>query len=89
VKRLVADNVFDDADGRFHVLLNDEGQYSLWPVFLRIPGGWTVMLEDSDRQSALEYVEKAWTDMRPASLADELDAQAPADSPRRGLGGSM
>ena len=70
----MADSVFDDPRGRFQVLVNHEGQYSIWPAFLRIPGGWTVALDDADRQSALEYVEKAWTDMRPVSLAHELDA---------------
>jgi MbtH protein len=68
------DNVFDDPGCRFHVLVNHEDQYSIWPTFLPIPGGWTVVLDDCDRRSALECVEKAWTDMRPASLARELDA---------------
>ena len=79
------DSVFDDPGGRFKVLVNHEGQYSIWPAFLPIPGGWTVVLGDCDRQSALEYVEDAWTDMRPASLARELDA-TPLSGP--GAGGS-
>ncbi len=69
-------NVFDDPNGRFQVLINHEGQYSLWPTFLHIPDGWTLIVDDCDRQSALEYVEQAWTDMRPASLVRELDATA-------------
>ncbi|MGW3730031.1 MbtH family protein, partial [Streptomyces sp. NPDC000851] len=35
-------NPFDDADGRFLVLVNDEGQHSLWPSFADVPGGWTI-----------------------------------------------
>ncbi|MFF7730908.1 MbtH family protein [Streptomyces sp. NPDC008001] len=67
-------NPFDDDNGRFHVLVNDEGQHSLWPVFVAVPEGWTVALEDRDRAACLEYVEEHWTDMRPKSLAEAMDA---------------
>jgi MbtH protein len=74
-------NPFDDPDGRFLVLVNDEGQHSLWPVFADVPAGWTVVFgEDSpgdapgaDRAAALEYVEQHWTDMRPRSLVEEME----------------
>ena len=29
-------NPFDDEDGTFLVLLNDEEQYSLWPAFIDV-----------------------------------------------------
>jgi MbtH protein len=61
-------NPFDDEDGRFLALINDEGQYSLWPVFADVPAGWTVALEEGSRQAALDYIETNWTDMRPKSL---------------------
>ncbi|HET6704573.1 MULTISPECIES: MbtH family protein [unclassified Amycolatopsis] len=61
-------NPFDDADGTFHVLVNDENQHSLWPAFAEVPAGWTVVLRDATREAALAYVEENWTDMRPASL---------------------
>ncbi|WP_031469267.1 MbtH family protein [Sciscionella sediminilitoris] len=61
-------NPFDDEQGSFRVLVNAEGQHSLWPAFAENPAGWTVALEDTDRLSALAYVEEHWTDMRPASL---------------------
>jgi len=32
-------NPFDDDDGTFFVLVNDEGQHSLWPTFAGIPAG--------------------------------------------------
>lgn len=31
-------NPFDDNEGRFLVLVNDEGQHSLWPSFADVPG---------------------------------------------------
>ncbi|MFF8234947.1 MbtH family protein [Streptomyces caelestis] len=65
-------NPFDDPDGTFLVLVNDEGQYSLWPAFAEVPAGWTVALAETDRQSALDHIEKNWTDLRPRSLRDAM-----------------
>jgi MbtH protein len=61
-------NPFDNADGTFTVLVNDEGQHSLWPEFADVPAGWKVAHGPADRQSCLDYVEQNWTDMRPNSL---------------------
>ncbi|MGW7086044.1 MbtH family protein [Streptomyces sp. NPDC054871] len=61
-------NPFDNEDGTFHVLVNDEGQYSLWPSFAAVPDGWRVELEATDRGTAVAHVESNWTDMRPLSL---------------------
>ncbi len=33
-------NPFDDENGQFHVLVNDEDQHSLWPAFAEVPAGW-------------------------------------------------
>jgi MbtH protein len=63
------DNPFE-ADGNFHVLINDEGQYSLWPAFIDVPAGWSIVLEDTDRQACLDYIEQHWTDMRPRTLIE-------------------
>ncbi|MEU2901218.1 MbtH family protein [Streptomyces sp. NPDC001273] len=61
-------NPFENPDGTFLVLVNDEGQHSLWPSFAEVPAGWTVALGQNDRQTCLAYVEEHWTDMRPLSL---------------------
>ncbi|QUQ65768.1 MbtH family protein [Kutzneria sp. CA-103260] len=61
-------NPFDDQDGRFLVLANNEGQHCLWPVFAEVPGGWSVVHGEDSRQGSLDYVEQHWTDMRPVSL---------------------
>ncbi|GAA3994542.1 MbtH family protein [Streptomyces marokkonensis] len=66
-------NPFDDVDGRFRVLVNDEGQHSLWPSFAEVPGGWTTVFEENTRDACLEYVESNWTDLRPRSLAESMD----------------
>ncbi|WP_432151871.1 MbtH family protein [Streptomyces sp. bgisy029] len=62
-------NPFDNEDGVFHVLVNDEGQHSLWPAFVEVPAGWNVVVSDSSRQTCLDHIEENWTDLRPASLA--------------------
>jgi MbtH protein len=61
-------NPFDDPDGRYLVLVNEEQQYSLWPVFVDVPDGWRVAYPEDGRAACLEYIENAWTDMRPASI---------------------
>ncbi|WP_411128571.1 MbtH family protein [Streptomyces sp. x-19] len=67
------DNPFDDDNGTFHVLVNDENQHSLWPVFAEVPAGWTIVFGEASRQACLDYVEKNWTDMRPASLIRAME----------------
>src|SRR4051812_8062657 len=62
---VVMNTPFDDENGSFFVLVNDENQHSLWPTFADVPTGWQVAFGESDRQSCLDYVEKNWTDMRP------------------------
>ncbi|MCU1647078.1 MAG: Protein MbtH [Nocardia sp.] len=69
-------NPFDDEDAQFYVLVNEEGQHSLWPVFATIPGGWTIAHGPAPRWACLEYVESHWTDMRPKSLADFMASEA-------------
>lgn len=65
-------NPFENEDGRYYALVNDEGQYSLWPTFAEVPVGWTVAHGEDDRQACLDFIEKNWTDMRPRSLVEEM-----------------
>ncbi len=67
-------NPFDDDNGRFYVLVNDEDQHSLWPTFTEVPAGWRVVFGEDGRQECLAYVEENWTDMRPKSLQEAMAA---------------
>ncbi|MEV7116516.1 MbtH family protein [Streptomyces anulatus] len=67
-------NPFEDKDATYLVLVNDEGQHSLWPAFAEVPGGWQVVLKDAGHDAALAYIEENWTDMRPTSLAVAMDS---------------
>ncbi|CAL9507815.1 MbtH family protein [Saccharothrix sp. NPDC042600] len=63
-------NPFDDDSGRFYALVNDEGQYSLWPTFAEVPAGWRVVFGEDSREACLAHIEAAWVDMRPRSLVE-------------------
>jgi MbtH protein len=72
-------NPFEDENGTYNVLINGEGQYSLWPSLIEIPAGWTSVHEPASRQTCLDYINKNWTDMRPRSLINRMNAAAAAD----------
>lgn len=61
-------NPFEDPNADYFVLVNAEGQHSLWPVFVEVPAGWEVVFGAAGRQEGLDYIEKSWVDMRPKSL---------------------
>ena len=57
------------------MVINEEKQYSLWPSFAVVPEGWTTVFGEDTRAACLHYVETNWTDMRPESLRQKMDAQ--------------
>jgi MbtH protein len=63
-------NPFDDQGGDFVVLVNHQGQHSLWPAAAVIPAGWSIACEQNGRQACIEYIDKNWTDMRPRAGVD-------------------
>ncbi|MFC6082153.1 MbtH family protein [Sphaerisporangium aureirubrum] len=65
-------NPFDNEDGTFFALINDEGQYSLWPAFADVPAGWETVFGEATRKECLDFIEENWTDMRPKSLIEEM-----------------
>lgn len=64
----MATNPFEDNDAAYYVLLNDEGQYSLWPQFVDVPSGWQIAHNLDSRPNCMNWIETTWTDMRPSSL---------------------
>lgn len=65
-------NPFEGDGGDCRVLVNGEGQYSVWPALREVPRGWTAMEPVGTRQRCLDWIELHWTDMRPRSLAERL-----------------
>lgn len=71
-------NPFDDQAGAFVVLINHQGEHSLWPAAAEIPSGWSTAFEQNRRQACIEYINENWTNMRPKTGADIQPAQPPS-----------
>jgi MbtH protein len=56
----------------FKVVVNHEGQYSLWPAERENPPGWTDAGKSGPKEQCLAFVEEVWTDMRPLSLRKRM-----------------
>ncbi|MZF89094.1 MbtH family NRPS accessory protein [Streptomyces sp. SID5643] len=52
----------------YSVVVNDEGQHSIWPAGREVPLGWTVLGRPADEAACLAYIEENWTDLRPLSV---------------------
>jgi MbtH protein len=52
----------------FVVLVNDEGQHSIWPGRTAVPEGWSAVGPRGPKDICIAYIEANWTDMRPRSL---------------------
>lgn len=63
---------FDDAAYPHVVVVNHEGQYSIWPVDLPVPVGWDACHRGS-REECLAKIDELWVDMRPRSLREAMD----------------
>lgn len=55
-------------EARYVVVVNHEEQYSIWPEYREIPAGWERTGKAGSKQFCLDYIDEAWTDMRPLSL---------------------
>jgi MbtH protein len=55
-------------DKKYTVVVNDEGQYSIWPEGKGVPNGWRQVGTSGAKAECLEYIGQVWTDMRPLSL---------------------
>jgi uncharacterized protein YbdZ (MbtH family) len=71
----------------YKVVLNHEEQYSIWPDYKEIPGGWTHAGKTGPKAECLAYIKEVWTDMRPLSLRKKMEEFArnpPPPSPPPG-----
>jgi MbtH protein len=66
-------NPFGNKDSIYLALVNEEGQYSLWPSFTEVPAGWRIAHGGDTRKACLEFIEENWTDMRPKSIIEGMD----------------
>lgn len=59
----------------YEVVINDEEQYSIWPVGRELPLGWRTVGVSGSKEVCLAHIDKVWTDMRPLSLRRALDRE--------------
>jgi MbtH protein len=65
-----------DQDIVYRVVISDEERYSIWPEYKEIPWGWRADAKSGSKQACLDYIKEVWTDMRPLSLRQRMQAQA-------------
>ncbi|PKU24104.1 MbtH family protein [Telmatospirillum siberiense] len=69
---------FDDDSSPFCVIINDEEQYSLWPISLALPPGWRGCSFSGSKAECLAFIDHVWMDMRSLSLRRSANLSAPA-----------
>jgi len=62
----------------YKVVLNHEEQYSIWPVDKANALGWNDAGKSGTKAECLEYIGQVWTDMRPLSLRQKMEAASQA-----------
>jgi MbtH protein len=60
---------------QFNVVINDEQQYSIWPGNKPVPAGWQLTGFSGSKETCLAHIDENWTDMRPLSLREHMNAQ--------------
>jgi MbtH protein len=53
---------------QYKVVVNDEEQYSTWPVNRPNPLGWHDIGPVGGKDECLAYIASVWTDVRPVSV---------------------
>ncbi|HSR70514.1 MAG TPA: MbtH family protein [Acidobacteriota bacterium] len=65
----------DNENGKekYHVVINHEEQYSIWPDYRDMPPGWKEAGFSGSKEECLDHIEEVWTDMRPLSLRKKME----------------
>jgi MbtH protein len=67
-------NTEDTEDNTIYkVVLNHEGQYSIWPVEKKNPPGWTDAGKSGSKTECLAHIKEVWIDMKPLSLRNKME----------------
>ncbi len=56
----------------YEVVVNDNEQYSIWPVQKTLPAGWHLQGKQGIKSECLAHIDTVWTDMRPLSLRRKM-----------------
>jgi MbtH protein len=66
----------DTENTKYKVVVNDEGQYSIWAADRPNPDGWRNAPKNGSKSECLAYIKEVWTDMRPLSLRNKMNNRA-------------
>jgi MbtH protein len=75
----------DDDRTTYKVVVNDEDQYSIWPVRQRNPPGWRDVGVSGPKPICLAHIDEVWVDVRPRSLREAMERAAAEAHPPRGV----
>ncbi len=65
-------------DLAYHVVVNHEEQYSVWPADRELPLGWSQVGRSASKSECLDYISEVWTDMRPLSVRRRMQPSGEA-----------
>jgi MbtH protein len=77
-----------DDNTLYRVVVNDEEQYSIWPLERDLPAGWHDAGKEGRKDEVLGYINEHWTDMRPLSLRKQMAAASRRADAQGGRAGS-
>jgi MbtH protein len=67
-------NINEEQDNTIYkVLVNHEGQYSIFLAYQENPSGWKDAGKSGSRTECLAFIKEVWTDMRPLSLRKKME----------------
>jgi MbtH protein len=61
----------EDDQKQYTVVVNQEEQYSIWPVGRALPIGWKLVRFSGKKAACLAHIAEIWKDMTPRSLRGE------------------
>lgn len=70
----------DESTDLYDVVVNEEEQYSIWPVGRSIPPGWRREVRTGTKDECLRYITEVWTDLRPLSLRKRMSENRASQS---------
>lgn len=62
----------EQANEKYHVVINEEEQYSIWRAGREVPAGWRTVGDRRSKEECLAFIEDNWTDMRPRSVRQAM-----------------
>ena len=55
-------NPLDNRNAVYFVLVNDQGQHSLWPDIVPLPSDWSIAFGSANHESCLGFIERLWAE---------------------------